>query len=82
MRPASRVPSQKSPSLLSAIEITNDELGIAFADAIVANRPLISDSSAAERGQQHPVARPRNIAETTDSGGPTLARMFSNAPLW
>ena len=38
--PASRVPSQMFPSLASAIETMNEELGIALVVATDAKRPL------------------------------------------
>ena len=38
-RPASRVPSQTSPSDVSAMEMTKEEVGMVLADAIVVTLP-------------------------------------------
>ena len=71
--------SQIFPSLASAIEMTNEarhRLGgrnRCEASAAVGGAPRASVASSI-------ASRPRIIAETTDSGGPTSRRMFWNRP--
>ena len=80
-RPASRVPSQISPSGVSAIEMTNEARHRCWwRDR---REPPVAIGECALRrawpAGSRP-SRPRSIAVTTASGGPTSGRMFSKTP--